>query len=526
MKVKKFLDSKYLILLGCICLFAFVSRLYRVGDIQGYVFDEVYHAITAKLIHRNDPRAYEWWNPPVEVNTAVDWLHPPLAKYTQAFGMFVFGETPLGWRISAVFFGTGVIFLTAELARFLFKNKALALLAALLASFDGLLLTQSRIAMNDIHVTFFILLAMLCYAWYRTLLEHKISAQSEKHVTQRRLDLSLVLAGVVAGTAMGTKWSGLFALTLIWIWESSFLLTRLQLLAPSTPQKLRQIFKRVGALVILPFVVYVLSYTHMFLQGKTLVCLGNSVEQGKCYCDQTSSSWVNVMKTISGGDGKSWEALEARGGCKRLISHFSELHNQIWWYQTTLKATHAYQSRPLQWFLDLRPVWFYVNYGQNTTANIYAQGNPLLFWIGDVFVLITVGVLSVQAATVLSTRLKTKKYNPLISLQQTIITMTNVQDKVGRLFFLTIAYFIVWLPWEASPRIMFFYHYTPAIPLLAILLAYWLVKLSKYPLGKILLVAAVFVIGITFFIFYPNWTGLPVPTQFANTIYFALKSWK
>src|SRR5579859_5085331 len=165
--VRKWIDHHYLVLLLGIVFFAFVTRVYRLNYPPQYMFDEVYHAVTAKLILHNDPRAFEWWNPPPEPNTAVDWLHPPLAKYTQAFGMYFFGENSFGWRISSVVFGTLLIFATAKLAEEFFDDKFVALTAAFLAACDGLLLTQSRIAMNDIHVAFFIIVTLLFYVRFR-----------------------------------------------------------------------------------------------------------------------------------------------------------------------------------------------------------------------------------------------------------------------------------------------------------------------------------------------------------------------
>ena len=81
----------FTILLLSVFLFAFVTRVYRLSQPSSYYFDEVYHAVTAKLVARGDERAFEWWNEAPEPDTAVDWLHPPLAKYTQALGMLVFG---------------------------------------------------------------------------------------------------------------------------------------------------------------------------------------------------------------------------------------------------------------------------------------------------------------------------------------------------------------------------------------------------------------------------------------------------
>ena len=161
--MKKFLIKYHYLLLVLIISFAFFSRVIRVHVPDRYVFDEVYHALTSKLIARNDVRAYEWWNKPVEEDTAVDWLHPPYAKYTQALFIKIYGENTFGWRISSVIFGVLVIVMVYKLSYELFENKNLSLLATLLASLDGLLLVQSRIAMNDIHVTFFILLTFLFY---------------------------------------------------------------------------------------------------------------------------------------------------------------------------------------------------------------------------------------------------------------------------------------------------------------------------------------------------------------------------
>ena len=33
----------------------------------------------------------------------------------------------------------------------------------------------------------------------------------------------------------------------------------------------------------------------------------------------------------------------------------------MYWYHSTLKATHPFESRWYTWLLDLRPVWYYKN---------------------------------------------------------------------------------------------------------------------------------------------------------------------
>lgn len=489
------LASKYVSpLLVAILLFSFVTRIWNLHLPQKYVFDEVYHAVTSKLIAHNDVRAYEWWNPPPEPDTSVDWLHPPLAKYTQAFSMLAFGENPFGWRISSAIFGVLVVLMTYLLAKNLFDSERIALLSALLASLDGLLLVQSRVAMNDIHVTFFILLTLVLYVKYR-----KQHPQSWKW---------LLAAGISSGLAVSTKWSGMFVVCTLWFFEG---LRFLQLLIHKDWKKtfgswkkllLLGIPQRILFLLLIPIAIYIAAYTHMFLQGKSLICTQQEVVPNTCYLDVKEAE-----------DGTRVESY---------ISHFQELHHQIWWYQTNLEATHAYQSRPWQWWLNLRPVWYSVEYKDDQhISNIYAFGNPLLFWIADI-ALLTLLLTSLAALY--------SKVRQWVSSKKIVIT------QFSPLFFLVFSYFIVWLPWVLSPRIMFFYHYTPAVPMLAILLAYQLIQLwgkqkKVWPLSKLrfnqwIVIGTVSAISVVFFVWYPQWIGMSVPKSWANSVYFVVRSWK
>lgn len=579
--MKSICEKYYWLLLGIILAFAFATRVYQLGNFKTYIFDEVYHAVTAKLILHNDVRAYEWWNQPPEPDTAVDWLHPPFAKYTQALGMKAFGENAFGWRISSVIFGTLVILVTALLADELFQDKRLSLTAALLASLDGLLLVQSRIAMNDIHVTFFLILSFWLYARYRKRVSKDLDTVIHSDKNENPLSLfenarrrtrlfTLFLCSLSIGLALASKWSGVFGLLVLLLFEFEQLAKKLRVFwrfyqdqkylgqhtpntsanetfssvfsiarTPTAIKKMvitffAQLLKIFTYFVLIPTTIYILAYTQMFIQEKSLVCERDFQVQGMCYCNDESSWWVSALKFVMPQQTAKWESFEAAGGCKRLISHFEELHRQIWWYQTNLKATHPYQSRPIEWFLDLRPVWMAVQYGNDQIANIYSQGNPLLFWFGDVAVLMTLG--SFLPFFKQGGQEKDVAQEPIIQKEKVILKLEYLPT-LPRLAFLFCAYVIVWLPWQLSPRIMFFYHYTPAVPTLCILLSYWLWKLydhtptskektSTLQLGKVIFWVAVLLIAITFAIFYPNWAGISVPTWFAKSVYFFIPTWK
>lgn len=419
-------SMKFLLLILCV---AFTVRMYRLITPPTYYFDEVYHAVTAKLYARNDPSGYEWWHGAPEPETAIEWLHPPIAKLFQAGGILIFGENAFGWRISSVLFGLGTIVATYVLALQLTKVSRIAELAALFVSIDGLLFAQSRIAMNDIHVVFFLVLSLFMYAKMKTA-KPKLFARY------------LLLSGIFAGLAVSTKWSGLFAV-LAFVLDQALSSIKAWKVPP-----FRSLFKMVVAWLCIPALIYVLSYGQFWLQGHT-------------------------------------------------IDQFVELHKQIWYYQTHLTATHTYQSTPLQWVFDLRPVWYSVQYVDvNKVGNIYNLGNPVIFLGGLVCLL--------------------------------FIFARCIHKFIWWKWFLFSSYCTMWMLWLFSPRIMFFYHYAPAVPMLAIALAWGVVALWKIHTFTLRALSTFVVIGTLawFVVFYPYLSGLPVSTEFANKVYFAISEWK
>jgi len=458
---KQFLSPRGLLV--SILTFAGVSRLWRLAFPNEYYFDEVYHVVTAKLMAHNDPRAYEWWHPAPEPKTAIDWLHPPLAKLFQALSMLLVGDSSFGWRLSSALFGVGVIALIYFLARKLKFSQKVSLLAAALASFDGLLLTMSRITMNDIHVTFFIVLALWLYLHWR-----------EQPTFKRALWI-----GLAAGAAVASKWSGVFVLAPI-LFDQLWQVLQIKIKRKSLPLSSRLVL--LASLILLIPTVYLASYGQMFIQGH------------------------------------GWQ-------------HLKELHQQIWWYQTNLTATHPYQSTPLQWILNLRPVYTYTdNPGEGLMRHMYIQGNPILLWGALIAVLWSLSSLLVWGGSWIQLTLDAldAKSKKAITLQKKRLAELKKETRVaGPIIFLLVAYFSMWIVWTNSPRIMFFYHYTPALPFLFILLSFWLTKLIDHSRwGKIVGYGFVIMAVLTFAIFWPNWTGLAVPNQPFSDIYFSIKSWR
>jgi len=89
--------------------------------------------------------------------------HPPLAQLTITFGMFLFGDTPLGWRFFSVLFGTiGIIFFYLVCRRLEMSPRASSLATFILA-LENLNFVQASIAMLDVYSVTFMLVAFWFY---------------------------------------------------------------------------------------------------------------------------------------------------------------------------------------------------------------------------------------------------------------------------------------------------------------------------------------------------------------------------
>lgn len=153
------------------------------------------------------------------------------------------------------------------------------------------------------------------------------------------------------------------------------------------------------------------------------------------------------------------------------VNQFIELQKQMWWYHTRLKATHNYSSPAISWPIMYRPVWAFVEYSQKSTANIYIQGNPIIWWLGLVAVVIA-----------------TWRRRPVLPL---------------------VGYYLFLLPWIISPRIMFIYHYFPSVIFMYMILA----DLAR-PLSKPIQIGLGILIVLTWILFSPRFFGISIPSQY------------
>lgn len=166
------------------------------------------------------------------------------------------------------------------------------------------------------------------------------------------------------------------------------------------------------------------------------------------------------------------------------INDFMSLFSQQLYYQTHLQATHSFASAFWSWPLNLYPVWYFVEYGQSYVANIYAVGNPAVFWGGTISLIFTF--------------------------------WQWVNKKTVSLFVILAGFLLLWLPWALSPRIMFLHYFAPAVPFMSLSLGYQLGKLWQDKTTKYLSLIFLSLTAISFLALYPFLTGLPVPKNLVD----------
>lgn len=212
-------------------------RLPRLGTPPEEIFDEVYHAVTA--------REYLTGEYPQGRDQPTEWVHPPTAKLLIAVGVKVFGYCAFGWRFVPALAGIalcGVFFL---LARTVLTTERAAVLATILLLADGVYLVQSRAAMTNIFAVLFQVGAALFL----------VRAGRADRLPPREM----VFAGLCLGLALSTRWTSL--------WAAAFLGLVLLALRRAKILRPREIGLVVLAFLVLPLALYLLSYLPWMMQG-------------------------------------------------------------------------------------------------------------------------------------------------------------------------------------------------------------------------------------------------------------------
>ena len=130
-------------------------------------------------------------------------------------GEQLFGMTPFGCRFSVAVLGTLSVLMVARLVRRMARSTLVGTMAGLLLAIDGLHLVMSRTALLDLPLSFFILAAFGALVLDRDQGRRRAADRLEAFQgsgTGPGLGFRpwRVVAGVLFGCALGTKWNALY----------------------------------------------------------------------------------------------------------------------------------------------------------------------------------------------------------------------------------------------------------------------------------------------------------------------------
>ncbi|HET9629458.1 MAG TPA: phospholipid carrier-dependent glycosyltransferase [Novosphingobium sp.] len=275
-------------------------------------FDEVHYVKAARVL--------------LSMAKPINPEHPLVGKELIAAGILIFGDSPWAWRIMPALFGTVGLYAFAR-ALWLASHRRFATIAGtLLLATSFTWYVMSRIAMLDIFMASFVMLAMWMLA----------GAMREPREGRWRL----ILAGLFIGLALGAKWNALSVAALPGL---TFLVMRLRqhrqnfMLAPEGAPVPGISLAEAGLwLGTLPLVVYFATFLPAFFY-----------------------------------DTKAIDPL-------RIV----EYQGYMLQLQHSVVKHHPYQSVWWQWVLDARSIWFLYENVDGAQRGVVMLGNPFAMGTG------------------------------------------------------------------------------------------------------------------------------------------------
>ncbi|MGH2787342.1 MAG: phospholipid carrier-dependent glycosyltransferase [Actinomycetota bacterium] len=415
-------------------------RLLFLSDPPTLVFDETYYAKDACVYVEAEPAPCDLETPQVEA-------HPPLGKWLIGIGIAIFGFDSFGWRISAAAAGSLTVLLMYVLGRRLLGSTAGAVLAAALMTFDFLHFVQSRIAMLDVFVTMFGVAAVLFALYDRDWVPGRASSA-------RLLRPYRLAAGVAAGGAIASKWSGAFFMVLVLALCTAWDVSRSR--REEKPERrgvaLRSAISLLVCLLLVPLAVYLLTFA-----GRV---------HGSVAAPWSRGSWLGAV------------GHEQR---EMYLTHTRDI----------IDATHGYQSPAWSWILLKRPVaYFYEVNAKGQNEEILALGSPFVWWA-------SIPAFLYVAFSWVRRLIERRAYGGAEGLIVAGILLT----------------YSPWLIQQTGRGAIFIFYLLPTVPFMCLALAYCATRIGgSWEARAAVAVFAATTVGL-FGYFYPVLTKRPLPPE-------------
>ena len=252
--------------------------------------------------------------------------HPMLGKELLALGIMLFGDNPLGWRIMPALFGTLALLAGMRALWFASGSRFASIAGGILLATAFPIFVQSRIAMLDIFMASFLLVALWAIA----------GAVRENETGRRRL----AIAGVALGLSMAAKWN---AVPLAMVPGLAFAAIRLRAAGwrgfvsnRGAPVAGMSIWEAALWLGLLPLATYAITFMPAMFYASHPI---------------------------------------APGGLLELHQRMIELQRQV-------VQPHTYQSVWYEWIFDWRGIWYLYEPIDGAQRGVLLIGNPLTMVLG------------------------------------------------------------------------------------------------------------------------------------------------
>lgn len=150
--LKKLFQNKTLVFVIGLVLVSLILHLAYLSWPDWQVFDEIYY--------------YNWGGDYLKNIYFFD-VHPPLGKLIISLGLLIFNNSLFGARFFQAIVGASLIYFIYFLAKILFKNKIAAFLCAVLLLLETSIFVESRFALINIFILFFVVLSYISFWNYR-----------------------------------------------------------------------------------------------------------------------------------------------------------------------------------------------------------------------------------------------------------------------------------------------------------------------------------------------------------------------
>jgi dolichyl-phosphate-mannose-protein mannosyltransferase len=351
-------QKKDWLIVAVLSLISLTLFLFRLNSPDRLVFDEFWYARDGCWYVLGNRSQCDLAQETLDFKNVEAWLRdyreispeePPLAKWLMGIGVWIVGHNGWPTRLATVGCAVATISLLYFLAFKLFGSRTAAIAAPGLLLFDFLYFVQSRLAMLDIFVSFFVVAAyVFCVLDRDQILERRNSRASENVLWKRKWRLA---AGLSLGAAAASKLSGWFVVPGILLLIAGWEIQSRRSLGLRTA--LRKTFHEEGlsiglSFICIPVLVYATSYIGR-LQGAILAW------------PWASDSWIRAL-----------------------------IERQFFMIQYHSRAVRATVS-PATLFLPMlaKPTLYSFQRSGNLVRGVLLFGNPFVWWPAFAALLVT-----------------------------------------------------------------------------------------------------------------------------------------